>query len=180
MATTDRGIYYTDGGNDGDLADLNVITKAMADSTEAALDVLAENATAVSALGIANAALPKAGGTMTGAIAMGGSKVTGLGSGTATGDAVTKGQLDAVSGRVTGGYVEWTTSGSGEVTVTLSALPSGASAWFMTVNGTVPQPWAYFVQISGTTATVYIADANTGVGIGGGVSVSFFYTAVAV
>ena len=42
MATTERGIYYTDGGNDGDLADLNVITKAMADSTEAALDVLAE------------------------------------------------------------------------------------------------------------------------------------------
>ena len=42
MATTDRGIYYTDGGNDGDVADLNIITKAMADSTEAALDVLAE------------------------------------------------------------------------------------------------------------------------------------------
>lgn len=138
------------------------------------------DATAVSALGIANAALPKAGGTMAGAIAMGGSKVTGLGSGTATGDAVTKGQLDAVSGRVTGGYVEWATSGSGVVTVTLPALPSGASNWFMTVNGTVAQPWVFFVQISGTTATVYIADANTGVGIGGGVSVSFFYTAVAV
>ena len=168
MATTDRGIYYTDGGNDGDVADLNIITKAMADSTEAALDVLAETA------------LPKAGGTMTGAIAMGGSKVTGLGSGTATGDAVTKGQLDAVSGRVTGGYVAWTTSGGGEVAVTLPALPSGTSAWFMTVNGTVAQPWVFFVQISGTTATVYIADANTGVGIGGGASVSFFYTAVAV
>ncbi len=40
MATTDRGIYYTDGGNDGDVADLNVITKAIADSTEAALDAL--------------------------------------------------------------------------------------------------------------------------------------------
>jgi hypothetical protein len=40
VATTDRGIYYTDGGNDGDVADLNVITKAIADSTEAALDAL--------------------------------------------------------------------------------------------------------------------------------------------
>ncbi len=170
-------------GSDGDLVDQNsaqaLSNKTFAtptDPSHAATKQYVDSAATTAA----NAALPKSGGTMTGAIAMGGSKVTGLGSGTATGDAVTKGQLDAVSGRVTGGYVEWTTSGSGEVTVTLSALPSGASAWFMTVNGTVPQPWAYFVQISGTTATVYIADANTGVGIGGGVSVSFFYTAVAV
>ena len=40
------------------------------------------------------AALPKSGGTMTGAIAMGSSKVTGLADGTASGDAVNKGQLD--------------------------------------------------------------------------------------
>ena len=40
--------------------------------------------------------LPKAGGTMTGAIAMGNNKITGLGNGTASGDAVNKGQLDAV------------------------------------------------------------------------------------
>jgi len=44
VATTDRGIYYTDGGNDGDLADLNVITKAIADSTEAAIDAVAVRA----------------------------------------------------------------------------------------------------------------------------------------
>lgn len=54
MATTDRGIYYTDGGNDGDVADLNVITKAIADSTEAAMDALDGQK------------LSKSGGTMTG------------------------------------------------------------------------------------------------------------------
>lgn len=40
------------------------------------------------ALAAANAALPKAGGTMSGAIAMGGHKVTGLGAASANGDAV--------------------------------------------------------------------------------------------
>ena len=51
-------------------------------------------------LGIADSVdtmLPKAGGTMTGAIAMGSNKVTGLASGTVSTDAVNKGQLDAVS-----------------------------------------------------------------------------------
>lgn len=38
MATTERGIYYTTGANDADIADLNVITKRIADSVEAALD----------------------------------------------------------------------------------------------------------------------------------------------
>ena len=39
-------------------------------------------------------ALPSAGGTMSGPIAMGGSKVTGLGTPTAIGDATTKGYVD--------------------------------------------------------------------------------------
>lgn len=41
-------------------------------------------------------ALPKSGGTMTGAIAMGGSKITGLGAPTESGDAVTKSYADAI------------------------------------------------------------------------------------
>ena len=47
--------------------------------------------------GVANAALPKAGGTMSGPIAMGSQKITGLANGTVTNDAVNFGQLDAVS-----------------------------------------------------------------------------------
>jgi hypothetical protein len=40
--------------------------------------------------------LPLAGGTMTGAVAMGSQKITGLADGTASGDALNKGQLDAL------------------------------------------------------------------------------------
>ena len=47
----------------------------------------------------ADAALPKTGGTMSGAIAMGGSRITGLGAGVNDGDAATKKQLnDAIAG----------------------------------------------------------------------------------
>ena len=53
------------------------------------------DATAVSALGIANAALPKAGGTMSGAIAMGGSGITGLAKGTVWGTAVARQQIQS-------------------------------------------------------------------------------------
>lgn len=49
---------------------------------------------------LASAALPKSGGTMSGIIAMGGNKITGLANGTSTNDAVNKGQLDAVSGAI--------------------------------------------------------------------------------
>jgi len=52
---------------------------------------------AATAQSTANAALPKAGGTMTGAIAMGGSKITGLGTPTDAGDAATKSYVDNVS-----------------------------------------------------------------------------------
>lgn len=52
-----------------------------------------------SSLDKADAALPKAGGTMAGAIAMGGSRITGLGAGVNDGDAATKKQLDdAIAG----------------------------------------------------------------------------------
>ena len=44
MATTERGIYYTTGADDAAVADLNVITKQIADSTEAAIDAVAGRA----------------------------------------------------------------------------------------------------------------------------------------
>lgn len=88
------------------------------------------DATAVSALGIANAALPKAGGTMSGAIAMGGSKVTGLAAATANGDAVRYEQLTPKldSARVKSGVWSGTTDASGYVTITLPESPTGSWA----------------------------------------------------
>ncbi|CAB4137919.1 Bacteriophage lambda, Stf, side tail fibre-repeat-2 [uncultured Caudovirales phage] len=52
---------------------------------------------AATAQSTADAALPKAGGTMTGAIAMGNNKITGLGTPTADGDAATKLYVDTIA-----------------------------------------------------------------------------------
>jgi hypothetical protein len=84
----------------------------LSDSTSTTSSILAATPTAAKAaydrgsLGVtdaaaaqstANAALPKTGGTMSGAIAMGTSKITGLGTPTADDDAVTKAYVDNVS-----------------------------------------------------------------------------------
>jgi hypothetical protein len=55
---------------------------------------------AATAQSTANAALPKAGGTMTGAIAMGSNKITGLAAGTTTGDAINYTQLSTLQTEV--------------------------------------------------------------------------------
>ena len=76
----------------------------LVNSAPAALDTLAELSSALGddanfSTTITNSIatkLPLAGGTMSGAIAMGSNKITGLTSGTASGDAVNKGQLDAM------------------------------------------------------------------------------------
>src|SRR5574343_438770 len=61
------------------------------------------DAAALAAQSTANAALPKSGGTMSGAIAMGSQKITGLAAGSANGDAVRYEQLrDAASGFTAG------------------------------------------------------------------------------
>ena len=63
----------------------------LADQADGKADDAVSTANGIS--GTANAALPKAGGTMTGAIAMGTNKITGLGDPTADQDAVTKAYL---------------------------------------------------------------------------------------
>ena len=79
---------------------------ALVDSAPGALDTLNELAAAIGddasfSTTLTNSIatkLPLAGGTMSGAIAMGSSKITGLGNPTATGDAVNKAYVDTVVG----------------------------------------------------------------------------------
>ena len=61
----------------------------------------------------ADAALPKAGGTMSGAIAMGTNKVTGMGDPTAAQDAATKAYVDSQVSSVPTGDITSVTAGSG-------------------------------------------------------------------
>jgi hypothetical protein len=70
----------------------------LTDSTSStSTSTAATPASVKSAYDLANAALPKAGGTMSGAIAMGNSKITGLGTPTADGDAATKLYVDTIA-----------------------------------------------------------------------------------
>ena len=104
------------------------------------------DATAVSALGIANAALPKAGGTMSGAIAMGSNKVTGLTKGTSSGEAVARQQIQSgTTGSISAGGSE-----------AVSFSPAFASApkivCVPTANlGTTGRFWITSVSTTGAT-----------------------------
>jgi hypothetical protein len=61
------------------------------------VDIAARNGTLTNTTNTANAALPKAGGTMSGAIAMGTNKITGAGDPTAAQDLATKSYVDTIA-----------------------------------------------------------------------------------
>ena len=100
------------GGAPGALDTLNELAAALNDDASF-------NSTITTSIA---AKLPLAGGTMTGAIAMGSNKVTGLSNGSASGDAVNKGQLDTMlplaGGTMTGNIA------IGSNVITSSANPS--------------------------------------------------------
>lgn len=100
------------GGAPGALDTLNELAAALNDDASF-------NSTITTSIA---AKLPLAGGTMTGAIAMGSNKVTGLTNGSASGDAVNKGQLDTMlplaGGTMTGNIA------IGSNVITSSANPS--------------------------------------------------------
>ena len=98
--------------NKPDLSGIEAAQKA-ADNAAAAAENAATAAgnaqnTADTAKNTAEAALPKSGGTMTGAVDMGGKNITSLGTPSNSGDAATKGYVD---GKRLSGTVTLTTSG---------------------------------------------------------------------
>ncbi len=143
------------------------------------------DATAVAAQTTANAALPKAGGIMSGNLNMNnaGYILNILQSG-ASNDAATVGQVNAVQARFAGGVFTGTTDGVGAVTVTLPTSPTGN--WAVTVTGTSVDGSGvtgygqlfYVTAVTSTSATVRVARSSTGAYVNS-TSVTFRYTAIA-
>ena len=105
-------------------------------SAPAALDTLNELAAAIGndasfSTTITNSIatkLPKAGGTMTGAIDMGSSKITSLGTPTASTDAVTKGYIDTLYGSTVAAATSATSAAASATAAATSATSAAASA----------------------------------------------------
>ena len=101
------------------------------------------DAAALAAQSTANAALPKSGGTMSGAIAMGSQKITGLAAGSANGDAVRYEQLQDAASRFTAGSIHTAaaihgaviTPPAGKVLSRVVVSVSGTSMLFLDANG---------------------------------------------
>ena len=96
------------GGAPASLDTLNELAAALSD--DSAFSTTVTNSIATK--------LPLAGGTMSGAIAMGSNKITGLTDGSAPGDAVTKGQLDVMMPLAGGTFGGNVTLGSNSITST--------------------------------------------------------------
>jgi len=104
---------------------------------------------AATAQSTADAALPKAGGTMSGAIAMGSNKITGLGTPTATDDAVTKAYVDSIATGINAhDAVSYATTA--EITGTYSNGVSGVGA---TLTGTGSLVIDGYTVVSGDAGT---------------------------
>jgi hypothetical protein len=141
----------------------------LTDSTSStSTSTAATPASVKTAYDLANAALPKSGGTMLGAIAMGTSKITGLGDPTNAQDAATKAYVDAAASGI-----DWKTSV--RVATTTSGTLSTAYANGQAVDGvtlvtgdrilikdqsTGSQNGIYTVNASGAPTRAIDADAN--------------------
>lgn len=127
------------------VSNLQPATKQYVDTADSTLTTAA-----AAAQSTANAALPKAGGTMSGAIAMGTNKITGLGNPTVAQDAATKNYVDTqISGISTSSIqqgdssVTVTDTGTGSINITADGSTAGSFA-----NGGINLYKALFQQNS--------------------------------
>jgi len=129
------------------------------------------DAAALAAQSTANAALPKSGGTMSGAIAMGSQKITGLAAGSANGDAVRYEQLQDAASRFTAGSIHTAaaihgaviTPPAGKVLSRVVVSVSGTSMLFLAANGYQQVVVGAEIQ---TPATGAVSILRQGVGSG--------------
>jgi hypothetical protein len=119
------------------------------------------DATAVAAQATAAAALPKAGGTMTGNLNMGGQYVLNIGQSGASNDAATVGQVNAVQDSVPkGGRALVTFDGSGNAAITHGW--GSAPTW---AQLTVESPFSVFPHLMSISSTVLNVRASSLSGI---------------
>jgi len=125
-------------------SDLNALNAAKAEASKTTANTASTNAS--NAVSTANAALPKAGGAMTGPIAMGTNKITGLGDPTAAQDAATKTYVDTTTQPVSAKLTELATMDQN----TANALADLTQAEVQAIDG-----------VTATTAELNILDGVT-------------------
>lgn len=137
-------------------------------SAPAALDTLNELAAAIGndasfSTTITNSIatkLPKAGGTMTGAIDMGSSKITSLGTPTASTDAVTKGYIDTLYGSTVAAATSATSAAASATAAATSATSAAASATAAATSATSAAASATAAVTSANSASASATTAS--------------------
>jgi hypothetical protein len=105
--------------------------------------------------------LPKAGGTMTGAIDMGSSKITSLGTPTAGTDATTKTYVDGILGSATAASTSAASAATSASSAATSASSAAASATAAATSATSAAASATAAATSATSSSTYASNSLT-------------------
>ena len=135
-------------------------TTALQPATKQYVDAeaLLARASEAAALASANAALPKAGGTMTGAIAMGANKITALANGSAATDAAAFGQIPAIATvapliagtAAIGASPRWATEDHVHPGPSVTTAAASSMAWTYATKPVLGKLFAFTGAVAGT------------------------------
>ena len=168
---TDGSNLTAEALNNADLQNLYVVQEQQDKNDLGATKSIAASTASTNAVNTANAALPKAGGSMSGVIAMGTNKITGLGDPTAAQDAVTKAYLERTGSITTtqisdGTLVDGDISNTAEINV--SKLKDGnARQLIQTNSGGTGVEWTDNVDIPGTLDVTGAVDLDSTLNVDG-------------